>query len=131
MTVLTIIVGIILIATGVVGYIATDSASMTALIPSAVGALILVCGLIALNPKVRKHALHASLAIALLGAIGSLMNVVKIGDLFAGTAERPAAIIASTILFVVAIIYIAFGVRSFIAARRYRAQLAAKKQQSA
>ena len=59
--------------------------------------------------------------VALLGALGSLMNVVKIGQLFAGTAERPAAILTSVILFVLCAVYVAIGVRSFIAARKARA----------
>ena len=46
------------------------------------------------------------------------MNVLKLGDLFAGTAERPAAVIISTVTFVLLIIYIILGIRSFIAARR-------------
>ena len=56
--------------------------------------------------------------VALLGAVGSLMNVVKIGQVFAGTAERPSAVVVSTIMFVVLVAYIVLGVRSFIAARR-------------
>jgi hypothetical protein len=39
------------------------------------------------------------------------MNVVKIGQVFAGTAERPTAIIVSTVMFVVLIGYIGWGVR--------------------
>jgi hypothetical protein len=46
------------------------------------------------------------------------MNVAKIGQVFAGTAERPAAIIVSTVMFVVLVAYVALGVRSFVAARR-------------
>ena len=58
--------------------------------------------------------------VALLGALGSLMNVAKIGQLLAGTAERPAAIITSVILFVLCAVYVAIGVRSFVAARKAR-----------
>lgn len=46
------------------------------------------------------------------------MNVVKIGQVFAGTAQRPTAIVVSTIMFVVLVGYVALGVRSFVAARR-------------
>ena len=48
------------------------------------------------------------------------MNVVKLGDLFAGTAERPGAIITSTVMFVVLVAYLAAGVRSFVQARAKR-----------
>ncbi len=60
------------------------------------------------------------LAVALLGALGSVMNAAKVGQLFAGTAERPAAILASLVMFVALVVYLGFGVRSFIEARRAR-----------
>lgn len=118
MTTITLAVGAVLTVLGIAGYALSGAASLTALIPSLVGVLILACGVLARQEKLRKHATHAALAIALLGALGSLMNVVKIGQVFAGTAERPAAIIVSTIMFVVLVAYIGLGVRSFVAARR-------------
>ena len=121
---LTIGVGALLVAAGVIAYVTSGMTSWTALIPSIVGALILVAGFIALTPRAHRHAIHAALVIALLGAAGSVMNVVKLGDVFAGTAERPIAVIVSTIMFVVLLVYIGSGVRSFIAARRYRARQA-------
>ncbi len=48
------------------------------------------------------------------------MNVLRIGDLFAGTAERPAAEILSTVMFVVLVVYLVLGIRSFAMARRAR-----------
>ncbi|HEY5880244.1 MAG TPA: hypothetical protein VIU11_15155 [Nakamurella sp.] len=118
MTTITLATGAVLTVLGIAGYALTGAASLTALIPSLVGVLILICGVLARQEKLRRHAIHAALAVALLGALGSLMNVVKIGQVFAGTAERPAAIIVSTIMFVVLVAYITLGVRSFIAARR-------------
>lgn len=61
-----------------------------------------------------------ALVIALLGALGALPRVAKLGDVFAGTAKVPAAIIVSTIMFVLLVVYLVAGVRSFIAARRDR-----------
>lgn len=118
MTTITLAVGAVLTLLGIAGYALTGAASLTALIPSLVGVLILACGALARREKLRRHAIHAALAVALLGALGSLMNVVKIGQVFAGTAERPTAIVVSTIMFVVLVAYIAVGVRSFIGARR-------------
>lgn len=120
MPLLTILIGAALVITGAVAYFVSDTGSLTALIPAAVGLLLVIAGLIARNPKLRKHAIHGALAVALLGAIGSLMNVAKLGDLFAGTAERPGAIISSTIMLVLLVALITAGVRSFIAARRGR-----------
>ncbi|WP_420120288.1 hypothetical protein [Nakamurella sp.] len=118
MTTITLAVGAVLTVLGIAGYALTGAASLTALIPSLVGVLILVCGLLARQEKLRRHAIHGALAVALLGALGSLMNVVKIGQVFAGTAERPTAIVVSTIMFLVLVAYVALGVRSFVAARR-------------
>lgn len=114
----TIGLGIVLIAVGVIAYIATAFASWTALIPAILGALILVSGIIGL--KNQKLGIHIALVVAILGIIGTAMNVVQIGALIAGDAERPAAVITSTITFVLLIIYVIMGVRSFIAARRWK-----------
>lgn len=112
----TIGLSIILIVMGVIGWLVTGMASWTALIPSILGVVLLICGIIGLSrPKI---GIHIALVVALLGIIGTFMNVLKLGDLFAGTAERPAAVIVSTITFVLLIVYIVAGVRSFIAARR-------------
>jgi hypothetical protein len=80
--------------------------------------LLLVCATLARRPALHRHSIHGALVIALLGAAGSLMNVVKLGDVFAGTAQRPSAIVVSTIMFVLLVFYIAMGVRSLIVARR-------------
>ncbi|HET7415510.1 MAG TPA: hypothetical protein VFI97_07425 [Arthrobacter sp.] len=116
---ITIGLGFILIALGVISYIATAFASWTALIPAILGAVILASGLIAL--KNQKIGVHIGLVVALLGVLGTAMNVVQLGSLFAGTAERPAAVVVSTITFVLLLIYIVLGIRSFIAARRWKA----------
>lgn len=120
MTKLTLAIGALLTVTGVVAYVATGAVSLTAMIPSAFGVLLLVAGFLARNEKFHRHAIHGALVVALLGVLGSLMNVVKVGALFDGTAERPGAIIASLILFLACAVYVAFGVRSFIEARRAR-----------
>jgi hypothetical protein len=118
MTRLTFAIGGILTALGIVAYVVTGAASVTALIPTFVGLLLLICATLARKPALHRHSIHAALVIAVLGAGGSLMNVVKLGEVFAGTAQRPSAIVVSTIMFVLLVIYIVMGVRSFIAARR-------------
>jgi membrane-bound ClpP family serine protease len=116
----TIGLSIILILLGVISWLVTATASWTALIPAILGVVLLICGIIGLKrPKI---GIHIALVIALLGVIGTFMNVLKLGDLFAGTAERPAAVIVSTVTFILLIAYIVAGVRSFIAARRPEAE---------
>jgi hypothetical protein len=118
MKIVTLVVGGLLTLTGLIAYAASDAASMTALIPSVVGVLILACGLLARRRSMHKRALHTAMVIALLGVLGSLMNVARVGDLIDGVAERPAAIVVSLIMFVVLVAYLALGVRSFVTARR-------------
>ena len=43
-----------------------------------------ICAAISSQPNLHRHGFHAALVVALVGALGSLMNVVKIGQLFAG-----------------------------------------------
>lgn len=114
---LTLIVSIILIATGVAAYIATAAASITALIPAFVGVLLLVCALIARNDRVRKPVLIVALVLALLGAGGSVQNVMGLGDLFAGEADNPGAVVASAIMLVALVVLLIGGVRWLLASR--------------
>lgn len=122
MTRLAFAVGGILTVTGFIAYFASETSSMTALIPAALGVLILIAAIISRTPKARRHALHTALAIALLGLGGTAMNVMKLGELFAGNTERPNAVIASTVTFVVLLVFLVAGLVSFLRARRYRAQ---------
>lgn len=120
-TKLTLAIGALLTLTGVIAYGATGGVSMTAMIPSAAGVLLLAAGgVAATKPNLHRHAIHGALVVALLSALGSLMNVVKIGQIFDGTATRPAAIWASLAMFVLSVIYLVFGISSFINARRAR-----------
>ncbi|WP_142056868.1 hypothetical protein [Pseudonocardia kunmingensis] len=118
MTRLTVVIGAVLVVLGVVAYVMTAAASVTALIPTFVGVLLLLCAAAARKPAWHRHGIHAALVVALVGALGTLMNVVRIGEVFAGTAERPAAVVVSTLMFVLLVGYLVMGIRSFVAARR-------------
>jgi hypothetical protein len=125
MTPLTLAAGAILVVAGILGFALSGAASVTALIPSLVGVLLVLAGLIARNPRWYPHAIHGAFAVALLGLLGSVMNAVRIGEVFAGTAERPLAVILSAFMSVVLLVYLAIGVRFFVQARRRRAAQAA------
>jgi hypothetical protein len=62
----------------------------------------------------------SAVVIALLGLGGTVPGLLKIGSLLDGTAERPAAVIAQTIMAVLMVIYLVMAIRSFIAARAAR-----------
>ena len=121
MTSLTRALGVALVAVGVVAFIGTGAESATALIPAVLGGIILVLGIVATRPAAHRSAIHAALAVAVLGALGTLMNVAELPALLSGDeVERPTAVVASTITFVLCAVYVALGVRSFIAARKAR-----------
>lgn len=120
MTALTLGAGGVLAVLGLVTYLATGRTSLTALIPTVIGVMLIACGLLARSDSMHRHAIHAALAVALLGALGSLMNVVRLPAVIDGTAERPGAVIESTIMFAILVGYLVVGVRSFLAARRAR-----------
>jgi hypothetical protein len=117
MTSTTRLFGLILIVLGVVSYVITDRTSVTALIPAIFGAVLVICALIARNESARKHAMHAAVAVGLIGALASLGRAVP--AVMAGDAGRPA-VIAQLVMAVVLLVYVALGVQSFIAARRAR-----------
>ena len=111
----------ILIVIGILGYLGSgmidDHYAPTALIPAAIGAVLLVLGFLAGNPKLRMHVMHAAVLIALIGCAMSVWRLAKTiheGELngvklfsLGGTA-------------VVAGIFTVMCVRSFIAARKAR-----------
>lgn len=121
MVLLTRVVGGVLVVVGLGGYVATSAASVTALLPAALGLPILGLGLWAGNEERRRTAIHAALVVALLGLLGTLMNVVELpAVLTGGDVERPTAVIVSSITAMVCAVYLAVGVRSFAASRRRR-----------
>jgi hypothetical protein len=116
----TLVVGAVLVVVGVLAYAVSGTSSLTAFIPSLVGALLLVCGLLAGREALRRHAMHAAAVIALLGFLGASMNALRIGEVLAGTAQRPAAVISSFVMAVLLLAYLIVAVRSFVRARRER-----------
>ena len=113
----TIVFGLLLTLLGVGGYFATGTSSVTALIPTLFGLLLLVLGFIARSEQTRKHAMHAAAAVGLIGL------VVAVGSLLMTPPElRPAlAVYAQIAMALLTGIFVALCVRSFLEARRARA----------
>ncbi len=75
---ITVVFGLLLIGNGVYGYTASDSGSVTALIPAFVGAVLLLCGVVAAaKPKLNMHFMHVSALIGLLGCLAALGRLVS------------------------------------------------------
>lgn len=126
MTRTTFVFAAFLIALGAAGFVGTGSQHYTALIPAALGVLLAVCAAVAVaRPPARKHAMHAALTLALLGLLGTLSGVFNLIRLAMGqtTTHPAAAVIAQSIMCALCALYLAIGIRSFIAARRASANV--------
>jgi hypothetical protein len=63
--------------------------------------------------------MHIAAAVGLLGFLGAARGLTRIGAVLAGEpVERPAAIIAQSIMAVLCLVFVGLCVRSFINARR-------------
>jgi hypothetical protein len=118
---ITLVFGFLLIALGAGGYLAAEHKSVTALIPSFVGAPLVLLGLVALAVKerARMHVMHAAVLVGLLGFLGGLGNAIRVlmkpdGSLTSLAGLSTLGMTALCGLFVV------LCVKSFIDARRTR-----------
>jgi hypothetical protein len=119
----TIIFALILIALGVFGYIGTAAASVTALIPAFFGAVLGLLGWAGLYERYRKHALHAAVVVGVVGFLGAARGLPGLMDWMAGDqVDRPAAVLAQSVMAVLMAVYVGMCVKSFIDARRARAK---------
>lgn len=119
---LTFICSALLIITGLVGYFAWEAIgatqqAVTSLIPTFVGALMLIGGLIAL--KRNMLGMHIAVTFSLLGTLAGLGRLVP--GLIKGTIDfADAAPKLILVMTVICLFYTIMAVRSFIAARRAR-----------
>ena len=80
MSPIAIFFGVVLSILGVALYSASDLEAekrWTALIPTGVGIILIICGLIARNEKARKHAMHVAALLGLIGCVAPLVMVIK------------------------------------------------------
>lgn len=114
----TQLVGFILLVIGAGTWLYVEFSDITALIPAFIGLLLLAAGRLAeRNERMRMHAMHVALLIALLGLAGTAPTALGVGAM--GDASDTATIEAA-LTAVALLVYLAFGVRSFVQARRRR-----------
>jgi hypothetical protein len=120
----TIAFGVAFIILGLAGYLGTGMASPTALIPAGFGLLFCVLGALARDPGRRKHVMHAAALLGLVAVLGSGRGLTKIGPMLAGEpVERPAAVLAQSVMALLGLIFVALCIKSFRDARRNRVAL--------
>lgn len=117
MPIVTQLAGFILLMIGAGSFLASGM-EITALIPAVFGAALLAAGLVAEKDEAkRKHAMHAALLVALVGVAATAPTALGVGamDDASDMAKIEAALTA-----LLCLVYLAWGVRSFMAARRAR-----------
>lgn len=126
MPVLSIACGILLTIVGVVGYTGqgpnpdTRQVSPTALIPAVFGGLLIVLGLLAFKPSLRKHAMHFAAMVGLLGAIGGFMPLFRqYKNTGALDLMKPSAV-SGWLMILICAVFVGLCVNSFIQARKAR-----------
>lgn len=119
---ITIVFGVLLIGLGLYGYF-PDQESVTALIPSFVGGVLVICGVIALQDSARKHAMHAAVGVGLLGFLAAAGRAIPVA--LSGEIKNPKAFGVITAMAVLCGIFVALCVKSFIDARKARQKASA------
>ena len=114
---LAMLSGSILILWGFFSYIASDSGSITALIPSFFGVPLLILGFLSIrNESNKHHYMHASMIVALISVLGGF-RIFQIED------ASNLTLASHLILLVVGIIFMVGGILSFRHARKLRESL--------
>ena len=109
-----IIAGAVLIVTGVIVTIASDSESVTSLIPAFIGALFVLLGVVGqAKPDLNHHVMHGAATLALIGVLGSLGSLI-------GRGSTGWALFAQLVTVVVLGGFLYLAVQSFKAARLAR-----------
>ena len=114
---LAILSGSILILWGIISYFASDSGSITALIPSFFGMPLVILGFLSIrNESNKHHYMHASMIFALFSVLGGL-RIFQLED------ASNLTLASHIILLLVGITFMVGGVLSFRYARKIRESL--------
>jgi hypothetical protein len=122
---LTIVFGILLIATGAVAFalVGGQSHAYHALIPVGFGLLLAIFGALANTPDAKKRMLfmHIAVTVGLLGFLGTIPGFIGTIQMATGhEVARPDAAKVQTVMGTLCLIFVLLCVRSFIQARRSR-----------
>lgn len=124
---LTIGFGVALIVVGVLGFVLTGSAHMTALFPTWFGIALALCGALANTEDAKRRMLWMHIAVT-IGLLGFLFPGIRAVMALARAHSKGVELSATTrgavneelVMSVICLVFTALCVRSFIAARRGR-----------
>jgi hypothetical protein len=123
MPIVSVVFGLLLVGLGVWGYTTSTlegNLKLTALIPAAFGAVLIVCGLVGMVGRMLKHAMHAA---ALVGVLGLLLAAGRFISKAAkdGTVDFSQPATQATLgMAVLCLVFVCLCINSFIQARRRR-----------
>jgi len=113
----TMLFGTLLIALGLCGCFGAGEVGWTslipALIPAALGVLLLASGLLAFKQAFRKSAMHAAVFLALLGLVGT-------AHAFWQLVLREPGLVVQSVTAILCGVFLWLAIRSFLEARRQR-----------
>ena len=102
--------------------VGTPAKSPTLFVPMMLGIPVLFCGVVALNPHRRKHAMHTACVIALLGAFGGGARAVFCMVEFAGGNGIDGYGLNVIIgMSLICVVFVVICIISFIQTRRRKA----------
>ena len=119
---ITIGFGLACIALGLFAYFGStsDNPSKTALIPAFFGLPMIILGAVAMQEKLRKHAMHVAVLLAFLAMwMPAMRGIPKTLQLLGGTEiENPRGAVVQTVFALLCVGFVVLCVQSFIAARK-------------
>ena len=89
----TILLGTILILLGLLSFMNTGRAHPTSLIPSAIGAILAICGALARTTDLKKRglAMHVAATVGVLGFLGTAKAIVDYIRMVGGMQVKPVS----------------------------------------
>lgn len=107
--------GGILILSGIISYLISDTGSLTALIPSFFGIPLLIMGFLSNRNEANKHHyMHAAMVFALVSVLGGM----RIFSIWSDASDL--TLLSHVILIIVGIIFMVAGILSFRHTRKSR-----------
>ena len=124
----TLIIGLLLIINGLIGYFLgtpnpeTGIVSKTALIPAYFGIVLVVLGAIAtkVTGKGNMHVMHAAVLVGLLGLIGAGMRIPKSLAAYNEGAVTVLPVAMQSLMALLCLVFVILCIRSFVVARLLR-----------
>ena len=118
MPTISLIFGFLLNVVGLLGFYGTGATHYTALIPCALGLLLIVSALVARKEHLRRHAMHVAVLVSLIGFLGTASAFTKIPLLLDHAAgDKTPAFLAKIATALLCILFFILCLRSFVKAR--------------